>query len=271
MTTALTVNQKAKTLKQLLEVSKKEIAAALPKHITSDRLARIALTEARKNPELLECNQASFIGAIIQCAQLGLEPGSSLGHSYLVPFNNRKAKTKDVQFIVGYRGMIELAQRSSKVSHIVARTVYAEDEFSYEFGSNESLTHKPSQTRQSEKISHFYAIVFLKEGGKIFDVISEGEMQRFKKSLNPSDYSPWNTDYESMGKKTVIRRLFKYTPVSIEIQSAVGLDEAAERGEQHNADIIEAEVTTVEAPSEKGNALIEAIQSAKAAQVEVQQ
>ena len=103
---------------------KEQIALALPRHLTADRLARIALTEVRKTPALASCDQASFLGAIMQCAALGLEPGSALGHAYMIPFRNNKKNITEVQFIVGYRGMIDLARRSGQILSIEARTVF---------------------------------------------------------------------------------------------------------------------------------------------------
>src|SRR6185312_11254025 len=113
---------------------KAQLALALPKHVTADRLARIALTEVRKVPKLAQCDQTSFLGAIMQCAALGLEPGGALGHCYLIPFENRRAERTEVQFIIGYRGMLDLARRSGQIVSLTARAVRKGDEFSYRFG-----------------------------------------------------------------------------------------------------------------------------------------
>lgn len=240
MTTDL-ATQKANNFKALLEKSKGEIEKALPKHLTAERMMRIALTEARKVPKLLECDQASLMGAVIQASQLGLEPGGALGHCYLIPFKGQ------VQFIVGYRGMIDLAMRSPLVDKVVARAVYDGDDFSYEFGLDEKLVHKPKmQPREKdEKPTYVYAVVFMKDGNKQFDVMSRDEVDAIRGRSMAGNSGPWQTDYEAMAKKTIVRRLFKYMPVSIEMQKAVGLDEAAERGEQDNGSIIMTEGRTV--------------------------
>src|SRR5690606_29461645 len=75
---------------------KAEIARALPRHVDPDRLMRVALTVIRQNPELRECTVPSLLAAVMQCAQLGLEPGV-LGHAYLVPFRNNKTGQREVQ------------------------------------------------------------------------------------------------------------------------------------------------------------------------------
>lgn len=259
MSQELVLQQKAGTLKKLLEVSKKEIEAALPRHLTPERMLRIAMTEARKNPVLLDCTQASFIGAIIQAAQLGLEPGGALGHCYLVPFNNRKKGIQEVQFMVGYRGMMDLAGRSERVSHVIARAVYAGDQFEYEFGLDEKLIHKPGDVSKRGNLTHVYSIAFLKTGGRLFDVMTIREVNDIRERSRSKDSGPWVSDFEAMAKKSVVRRLFKFMPVSIEIQQAVGLDELNEADQpQDLGAVIEAEGKTMPSESDALQAKIDA-------------
>lgn len=240
MNQQITVNPKVVSLRTLLEASKGQISMALPKHLTADRLLRIAMTEAQSNPALLDCTQVSFIGAIIKAATLGLEPGGALGHCYLVPFNNKKAGTKEVQFIVGYRGMIDLAYRSPKVKKVISRAVYDKDKFFYQFGLDEKLEHTPNQAGEGDQLTHVYCIVELENGIKLFDVMTRAEVEMARKRSKASESGPWETDYEAMSKKSVVRRFFKFMPSSIEMQTAVGMDEAGERGEQNNGAVIEA-------------------------------
>ena len=195
---------------------KAQMALALPKHMTADRLARIATTEMRRVPALANCSPESFLGAIMQCAQLGIEPSNSLGHAYLIPFGNGKDKQgrANVQLIIGYRGMIDLARRSGQIQSIAARSVYENDDFSYQYGLHEDLRHIPCEEGESGALTHVYAVARLKDGGIQFEVI---------------------------------RRLFKYLPVSVEMQKAVGLDEMAEAGiDQRNAAVIDADYAIVE-------------------------
>ena len=225
---------------------KAQMALALPKHMTSDRLARIALTEIRKVPALAKCDQTSFLGAIMQCAQLGLEPGGALGHAYLLPFENRKKGITEVQFIVGYRGMIDLARRSGQIVSLTARTVHEHDEFSYQYGLNEDLKHVPA-TGDRGALLYVYAVAKLKDGGVQFEVMSRSDVDKVRAQSKAGNYGPWQTHYEEMAKKTVIRRLFKYLPVSIELATAVTMDEKAESGvDQDNSSILTGEYSTVD-------------------------
>lgn len=230
---------KANSLKALMASAKKEISAALPKHVTPDRMMRIALTEARKTPKLLECDPASFLGAVIQASQLGLEPGSALGQCWLIPYG------REVNFQIGYKGMLDLAMRSEKVSHVAARAVYDGDEFEWEFGLSEGLKHKPCDN--PGELTHVYCVLHLKNGCKMFDVMSKEQVDKVRKSSKSGNNGPWVTHYDEMAKKTVIRRLFKYMPVSIELQRAVSLDETVDAGEsQGNSTVIETTSTPVQ-------------------------
>ena len=225
---------------------KAQMALALPKHMTSDRLARIALTEIRKVPTLAKCDQTSFLGAIMQCAQLGLEPGGALGHAYLLPFENRKKGITEVQFIVGYRGMIDLARRSGQIVSLTARTVHENDEFIYQYGLSEDLKHVPA-TGERGALQYVYAVAKLKDGGVQFEVMSRSDIDKVRAQSKAGNYGPWQTHYDEMAKKTVIRRLFKYLPVSIELATAVTMDEKADAGlGQDNSAILTGEYSTVD-------------------------
>jgi len=220
---------------------KAQIALALPKHITADRLARIALTEVRKAPKLAQCDQTSFLGAIMQCAALGLEPGGALGHCYLIPFENRRANRTEVQFIVGYRGMIDLARRSGQIVSLTARAVRKGDEFSYCYGLDETIHHVPAEGERGE-ITHVYAVAKLRDGGVQFEVMSIADVHKVRDSSQgyktavryakpgQAPNTPWTEHEEPMALKTVTRRLFKWLPVSIEMQSAIANDERADAG-----------------------------------------
>lgn len=212
---------------------KQQVALALPNASNAERYCRIALTEVRKTPKLAQSDPMSFMAALMQCAQLDLEPGNSLGHAYLIPFENRSKNRTEVQFIIGYKGMIELALRSGQVVKIMPRNVYRGDEFSYEFGLNEKCVHRPGPSKREEKdITHSYCVAHLANGETQFDVMDREEIEAVRdKSMgyvmakryakNGQINSPWATSFGEMAKKTVIRRLFKFLPISTETQRLV--------------------------------------------------
>lgn len=204
---------------------KKQMAMALPKSLTADRLTRIVMTEFRKTPELMQCDQESLFGAIMQCAALGLEPGSALGHCYLLPYSKR------CQLIIGYRGMIDLARRSGQIVSLSAYCVREADEFHYELGLHPDIRHVPSASAANSPVTFVYAVAVLKDGGVQFEVMSRAEIEKVRSASRAGKSGPWASHWEEMAKKTVIRRLFKYLPVSIEATRAVEVDEKADRGE----------------------------------------
>lgn len=226
------------TIRTLLEKSKVQIAVALPKHLSADRMLRVAMTSIQRTPALLACSQASLIGAIIQAAQLGLEPDGVLGHAYLVPY-------KDVcQLIVGYKGLIDLARRSGQLSTIYARVVYSKDQFEYSFGLQEKLEHIPTRdTDDPGEMLYAYAVIKMKDGGIQFDVMSKREIEAIRTRSPAGNKGPWISDTAEMWKKTVLRRVCKMAPLSVEVARAVALDERADLGlPQQLEDVVEAQI-----------------------------
>jgi recombination protein RecT len=225
------INTNQKTIAGLLEQMKGEISRCLPKHLTPERMTRIALTELRKTPKLQECDPMSFIAAIMQAAQLGLEPGI-LGSCYLIPFYNNRLGKHECTFMPGYRGFLDLARRSGQIISLVSRSVFENDEFTYEFGLKENLIHKPALDDRGQLMA-VYAVALLKDGGHQFEVMSVREVNVIRDASKSKDNGPWVTHYEEMAKKSVLRKLFKWLPCSVEIQRAVSLDEQQEHGIQN--------------------------------------
>ena len=132
---ATTNGSRPKTIHELINEQRLEIARALPKHMDPDRLARVVITVLKTNPRLLEASSQSLLAALMLSAQLGLEPGP-LGHCYFVP--HRVKGTLEVQWILGYRGIIDLARRSGQLLSLEAREVCARDQFNFSSGSTKS-------------------------------------------------------------------------------------------------------------------------------------
>lgn len=215
----------ASTINGYLKKMMPEISRALPKHLDGNRLTRIALTTIRTNPKLLECNVPSLLAAVMMSAQLGLEPGL-LGHCYFVPFYNSRTKSSDVQFIIGYKGLIDLVRRSGEVTSIVANEVYDKDHFEFEYGLDEKLVHKPYLSGDRGALKCFYAYARYKDGGHAFMVMSKDEIDRIRdKYSKAKNFGPWVDEYANMAKKTVIRQLIKYMPISVEVMRNVSVDE----------------------------------------------
>ncbi len=234
----------AEKVAHLLESRKDSIAAMLPRHLNAERLLKVAQIAATTTPALLECEIPSLISAIGQCAQMGLEPNTVLGHAYLVPFNAKKGDrwTKSVQVIVGYKGLIDLARRSGHIISIAAHEVREKDLFELEYGLEEKLRHVPSMQDRGDIIG-FYAVAHLKDGGHAFDFLPVSEVNTIRDGTqSKGKYGPWKDHYVEMGKKTAVRRLAKMLPLSVEFAAAAAMDDITERGQQPVMDYIDGEM-----------------------------
>jgi recombination protein RecT len=219
--------EQRRTIRGLLDAQKVQIARALPKHLDADKFARIVLTEVNRTPKLAECTAPSLLGAVMLAAQLGLEPGP-LGHCYLVPYKNKGVP--EVQFQLGYKGIIDLARRSGDLVSIVGRAVRPGDHFEFEYGLDEKLVHRPAGDNEDATPTHFYAVAKFKDGGHAFVVLTRGQVEGYrlrsqsqKKGVPPS--GAWGTDYEAMAIKTAVRRLAPFLPLTIEAARGVEADD----------------------------------------------
>lgn len=214
------------SIADLIRALEPEIKRALPSVLTPERFTRMALNALSNTPKLAECSQMSFIAALMNSAQLGLEPNTPLGQCYLIPFKNNKTKQLECQFQIGYKGMIDLVYRNDSVQTIQAQTVYANDEFQYELGLNPKLHHKPAINDRGVPVA-FYAYFKLENGGFGFEVMSRDDIieyaNKYSQGIN-SSYSPWKNNFEDMAKKTVIKRVLKYAPLKADDARAIATD-----------------------------------------------
>lgn len=217
----------ADNMLQMLRRMTPEIQRALPKHVSPDRMARVAMTAISTTRGLAECTVPSFIGCVMQSAQLGLEPNTPLGHAYLIPYG------KTCTLVVGYQGYIELARRSGMVASIYAYAVRQGDAFEYELGLTPDIKHKPSedQDREEKPITHVYAVAAMRDSAeRVFVVLTKAQVEARRKRSAAATKGPWVTDYEAMCLKTAIRALWKWLPKSAELARAEALEDAAEVG-----------------------------------------
>lgn len=234
------------TIKDYINAMSGEIAKALPQVMTPERFTRIALSAVSNTPKLGSCTPQSFLGAMMNAAQLGLEPNTPLGQAYLIPFENRKKGVTECQFQIGYKGLIDLAYRSGEVKMIDAQTVYENDEFEYELGMDPVLKHKPARTNRGNPI-YFYATFKLTNGGQGFQVMSIEDVQEHAKKYSKTyNNGPWQTNFEEMAKKTVLKKLLKYAPLKTEFVKQVTSDETIKTSISDNMEDVPNEYMDVE-------------------------
>lgn len=219
------------------------VAQSIPRGIISpERVARLGVAACTRDPKLAQCEPLTIMGSLLQCATLGLEPNTPLGHAWILPYWNGRAKQMHAQFILGYQGMLDLARRSGCVAAPRAHVVRDGDVFEYSLGLNLTLTHKPAADRVDAPMTHVYAVAKLKDQGAdpLIEVMSRAELEAHRNRFAPrgrdkSIVGPWRDDFEAMCLKTVVRRLWRWLPKSTEAAQAMALDEAGERGVQARA------------------------------------
>lgn len=234
--------------------TKRAIMETAPKHLTPDRLLRVITNAMRKTPKLAQCTPMSLLGALITCSTLGLEPNTPLGHAYLIPFDKRgknpdtgrwEVLGTDVNLIIGYQGLIDLTRRTGNLVAIHADVVYEGDDFSFEYGSNQHLRHVPRGMREGRKSLYAYAHAKLSDG-EAFEVLPYSEVlsirdrtEAYQSAMRAkadtktrSDYwkdTPWIKYEHEMACKTLVRRLAKWLPKSVEFANALAVDDMGDR------------------------------------------
>lgn len=238
--------RQVKDVKNLLmnEQARNQLAAVAAKHMNPERMMRVVANAIRTTPQLQECEPMSFLGALMHCAAMGLEPNTPLGHAYLIPFKNNRKGITEVQTIIGYKGFIDLARRSGQLASIHGDVVYSDDEiWSHEYGSNQHLRHRPGPHKGTRIGAYCHIKLNLGDGitaeGHRFMTIEEIIAHRDKHSqgwktavrFGKTAESPWNEknpQFEAMAIKTVVRALANRgeMPMSIEFMEALQTDEA---------------------------------------------
>jgi recombination protein RecT len=207
------------------------IAVALPQHLDAERMSRVFQTCLRTTPKLNECTVQSFLGSVLQLAQMGLDPSAGLQQAYLIP---RKIKgVMQCTTIIGYQGMLDIAYRSGKVAQVTAEVVREGDDFGYQLGLNPDLVHRPKS--DDGLLLYTYAVAELVNGRKSFVVLTAGQIAKRRHSSAAGSSGPWSTHEDQMWKKSAIRELFKYLPKSAELSQVSYFDEAQERDVKQTA------------------------------------
>lgn len=253
---------KQNDIKTLFEANKASLAAVLPKHVTADRMMKIALSATSKDAKLLACKPISLFRCVVAASSLGLEVGGLLGEAYLVPFK------EECTLIVGYKGLIKLARNSGEIKNVRARVVYKDDFFLVEEGLTVNLTHKPKLDgiRTNENIIAAYAVAEMVNGEPQFEYMTRAEIEAVRARSASGGDGPWVTDFAEMAKKTVFRRLSKWLPLSSEkaesFQKAIAHENAAEIGEQSpiiDADFVLTDETPVAVSKTRGDSIADRV------------
>lgn len=229
MNTAVATKSPAANLMQFMEKHKQQVALALPKHITADRMVRLAMTSFSQNKALQNCDMNSIFASVIIAAQLGLEIGVG-GQGYLVPYKGKAT------FVPGWQGLVDLVSRAGRAT-VWTGAVYRGDKFDWALGDNPFVKHQPEGDADDWRdISHVYAIG--RVNGSQYPVIEVWTMDRVIRHLNKynkvgsSHYALTNdgANMEMYARKVALLQVLKYMPKSIEVQKAMDVAHAVDSG-----------------------------------------
>ena len=225
----------AKTLNDFMDKYKGQIALALPKHITADRMVRLAMTAFSQNAALQKCDMHSIFASVVIAAQLGLEIGVG-GQGYLVPYKGKAT------FVPCWQGLVDLVSRAGRAT-VWTGAVYRGDKFDWALGDNPFVKHQPEGDADNWKdITHVYAIG--RVNGSQYPVIEVWTMDRVVRHLNKYNkvgamhyaIKDNGQNMEMYGRKVALLQVLKYMPKSVEVQRAMDVANASESGKPFTFD-----------------------------------
>lgn len=262
---------KAQALERALSMKKQSFMDVLPQNMRTpamvERFIKLALVAASKNPKLLSCSPVSIAQAMIDSAQLGLEPFGGLQQAYIIPYENRVNGTVEAQFMPSYRGLIALARRSGQIQSIEAHIVHEGDDFDFEFGLESKLRHKPS-FNDTGAVLFAYAIAKFKDGGYQYEVMTVKELESIRGKSKSKNGPTWTDPVFKleMYKKTVLKRLTKLLPMAVEhsiaLSSAIEKDNSLDTGETY-IDVENFDVSSIPDPVPQSESLVEKFRELK--------
>lgn len=204
---------------------KPQVSQILPRGGDAERILQVCTNLISRNEHLLKCDAKSLIGAVMQSAELGLNPVQSLGQCYFVPYRGQ------VQMQIGYKGYIELARRSGQIMSLYAYCVFEGDSFNYTLGLHPDIQHTPSEnnSKAADTLTHVYAVAHYKDGGYNFIVLTKDEVEKLRMRSPMQKGAPsgaWGTDYEKMAMAKSVKQLARYMPLTETMQTAILADES---------------------------------------------
>jgi len=208
---------------------KTQMNLALPKHLTADRMARLAVTQFSNTPKLQECEPISIAASIMTASTLGLEPGVN-GQGYLVPYYNNKKRVMQCQFIPGWKGLVDIANRSGRCT-VWTGAVFKGDQFDFNLGDKPFIQHRPGDEDRIEFLTHVYAVGRV-NGSEwpVIEVWTMPKVLRHRDAYNKVGQAHYSfRDVEMYARKVPLLQVLKYMPASIELSNAITVSHAAEQ------------------------------------------
>ncbi len=200
------------------------VAKVAPKHLSPERVVQVAATMVYRTPGLQKCDPNSILSAVIQAAELGLDISPAMGEAYLIPRWNAKAGVTECQFQPGYKGLIKLARQSGQIALIQARLVREGERFEYRYTPDLEFLHEPIISGDAPVVA-VYAYAKLASGDTVIEVMTAEEVEAIRNRAQAGKSGPWVTDWNEMAKKTVLKRICKSLPRSLDLARAIEIDD----------------------------------------------
>lgn len=226
---------------KMLDRMKPQMALALPKHMSADRMGRLALTAFSTNKDLQKCSTDSILASLMTATQLGLEPGIN-GQGYLIAYAGK------CTFVPGWKGLVDLVSRAGRAT-VWTGAVYDGDKFDYQLGDEPFCRHKPGDG--GGNFTHVYAIGRVKDAQMpVIEVWTRGKVKKHLDQYNKVGGRHYalasESNFEMYARKVALLQVLKYMPSSIELANAITVSHAAEAGQ---GAVIEGDFVTINTDS----------------------
>lgn len=204
---------------------KPQLDLALPKHLTADRMARLAMTAFSTSPKLQDCDLTSIAASIMTAGQLGLEPGVN-GAGWLVPYK------RTCTFVPGWKGLVDLMSRSGRGT-VFTGVIFKDQRYTFTDGARRDLIiHNETELDDQSDITHAYAVGWVKDSSMpIIELWTVGKITKHRDKYNKIGESHYSyRDWEMYARKVPLLQVLKYMPCSVEMANAIAVSNAAEEG-----------------------------------------
>lgn len=219
---------------QLIASHRKQIESVMSGALTADRLYGLLQSAVSREPKLLQCTPESIVSCCMKCSTLGLEPSSvdGLGKAYILPYGNKNNASgrPEATFILGYKGMLDLARRSGELKSITVTAAFQGDGIELMMGEDgeprlKDMPINLDASHAPENLRFVFLCAKFTNGGSHSEYMTKSEIDAVRSRSKAGSTGPWKSDYVAMAKKTIIRRSFPYLPIDTQAQKAAVADE----------------------------------------------
>lgn len=218
-----------KVFSEFMDKLKPQLALALPKHLSADRMSRLALTAFSTSPQLRDCDMKSIAASIMTAGQLGLEPGVN-GAGFLIPYG------KTCTFVPGWKGLVDLVARSGRGT-VYSGVIFKDQQYTFIDGARRDLIiHNETDLDDPNDITHAFAIGWVKDASMpIIELWRVSKITKHRDKYNKVGKKHYSfRDWEMYCRKVPLLQVLKYMPCSIEVANAMAISHASEAGRSAN-------------------------------------